>query len=109
MPSNISLISAEVLGSPWIARAAPRESNEITCWADAASSSSSRHSGCHASIGLRSIHVANPSFSHMSSHHAAVTRSPNHWCADIWLNEGFATWMERKPIEAWHPEWRLED
>ncbi|MGH9570215.1 MAG: M1 family metallopeptidase, partial [Candidatus Angelobacter sp.] len=31
------------------------------------------------------------------------------WWDDIWLNEGFATWMERKPIEAWHPEWNLED
>src|SRR5947209_6351205 len=31
------------------------------------------------------------------------------WWDDIWLNEGFATWMSRKPIEAWHPEWNLED
>jgi aminopeptidase N/puromycin-sensitive aminopeptidase len=31
------------------------------------------------------------------------------WWDDIWLNEGFATWMSAKPIEAWHPEWHLEE
>lgn len=27
------------------------------------------------------------------------------WWDDIWLNESFASWMEGKIIDAWHPEW----
>lgn len=30
------------------------------------------------------------------------------WWDDVWLNEGFATWMSSKPIEVWHPEWEIE-
>jgi aminopeptidase N len=30
------------------------------------------------------------------------------WWDNKWLNEGFATWMSRKPVAAWKPEWNVD-
>ncbi len=29
------------------------------------------------------------------------------WWDNLWLNEGFATWMESKPVAKWKPEWNF--
>lgn len=29
------------------------------------------------------------------------------WWDDLWLNEAFASWIERKLLDEWHPDWHL--
>jgi aminopeptidase N len=31
------------------------------------------------------------------------------WWDNLWLNEGFATWMESKPVAQWKPEWNFPE
>ena len=31
------------------------------------------------------------------------------WWDNLWLNEGFATWMENKPLQKWKPEWKISE
>ena len=31
------------------------------------------------------------------------------WWDDVWLNEGFATWMAQKPLASWRPDWNVEE
>jgi len=30
------------------------------------------------------------------------------WWDNLWLNEGFATWMETRPVAKWKPEWHMD-
>jgi hypothetical protein len=50
----------------------------MAAWESLAASTSTFQPGFAAASGCFSIQVANPSFSHKSSHQRIVTRSPNH-------------------------------
>jgi len=60
----------------------------------------------NASVGLRKA-VATV-IAHEMAHQWFGDMVTMQWWDDIWLNEGFATWMESKAIEQIKPEWHLE-
>lgn len=31
------------------------------------------------------------------------------WWDNVWLNEGFASWMETKAVASWKPEWKMSE
>src|SRR6266567_5221752 len=49
-------------------------------------SNQTSHCGLKCAVHLLPIHEANHSLSQRLSHHAIVTRSPNHMCAISWAN-----------------------
>jgi aminopeptidase N len=60
----------------------------------------------HASVGLKK-EVAEV-LAHEMAHMWFGDLVTMQWWDDIWLNEGFATWMAPKPVAAWKPEWHEE-
>ena len=61
----------------------------------------------YAGYGLRKA-VAQELVAHEMAHQWFGDLVTMKWWDDVWLNEGFATWMSFKPMNAWKPGWNLE-
>jgi len=61
----------------------------------------------HTPYFLRKI-VAQDLVAHEMAHQWFGDLVTMKWWDDVWLNEGFATWMSFKPMEGWKPEWNLQ-
>ena len=60
----------------------------------------------HSSVDLRKKVAA--VIAHEMAHQWFGDLVTMQWWDDVWLNEGFATWMSSKPVEAWKPDWNAQ-
>ena len=51
--------------------------------------------------------VAQAAVAHEMAHQWFGDLVTTKWWDDLWLNEGFATWMSFKPVEAYRPDWNM--
>ena len=91
----------DLIGLPDFAAGAMENTGAIT-FRDALLLADEKHAPTYAYKEIGSV------ISHEIAHMWFGDLVTMNWWDDIWLNEGFATWMETKPLKAWKPEWHME-